>query len=63
MKKSKKSILFEKPNIVEDYYNGSTHVKIMSNSFIEPEEVKKSLDRIAEIALNSYIKQQQSEAN
>lgn len=63
MKRSKKSILLEKPNIVEDYYNGSTHIIIASNSFVKPEEVKKSLDRIAEIALNSYIRQQQSEAN
>lgn len=61
MKKSKKAVLLEQPNFVEDFYIGGTHVKIADNycKTKTNEDIENTLERIAEIAVNGFIRQQE----
>jgi hypothetical protein len=60
MRKSKK-IIIEQPNIVKDFYIGGTHIKIADNYYKDKtsEDAKKILNRIADIAMNAFQRQQQ----
>ena len=59
MKRSRKSAIKEKPNIVKDFFIGGTHVIIADNYCKDKtsEDINETLSRIADIAENNFRSQ------
>lgn len=60
MRKPRKSVLTEKPNIVKDFFIGETYVAIADNYCRNKtsEDIEEILKRITEIYESSLIRQQ-----